>query len=134
MLHFSTFRYLSSNLMTILVGFIPVFKACPPCPTCVPIYAAILSLFGLKLADYSHYLLPVMLISMSYTLYSMSAQYVRSKRSIMPLAVTASFCAILLGSKYIFFMPFVTYFAMVGLASAVLWNHTLKPVSCCGHS
>ena len=56
------------GIPALLVSLLAVLKSCPPCPICMPKYAAILSFFGIPLAAYSQYLVPVMLLSMTFTL------------------------------------------------------------------
>ena len=77
----------SSNVSTLIISLIPVFKSCPPCPICMPKYAALFGFFGLKLADYSYYLEPLMLLSMVTTLITMFYQTQTTKISKTPVLV-----------------------------------------------
>lgn len=127
----STLTSASSNILTFIISLVPIFKSCPPCPVCMPKYAALFALFGLELADYSHYLLPLMLICMLVSLSTMYVQITNTKLSFAPfvLAITAS--VTLLTSKYIFDVVWLSYFAMTWLIGATIWHHQLNNQRAC---
>lgn len=121
-----------TNGITFLTALIPVFKSCPPCPICMPKYAAIFAFFGLQLADYSQYLIPVMLLSMGLSLSTMLSQSLQRKLSTVPFYLTLSASVTLLISKfYIDNLPLSTI-SMAGIVLGIVLHYTsLKKSSCC---
>lgn len=120
------------GISAFLVSLLSVLKSCPPCPVCMPKYAAILSFFGIPLADYNHYLIPLMLASMGFTLIMMYWQAKKSSLSYLPLVLSVSACSLIIASKYLFHLPMVTYSAMgLFLIGVVLGQHNLKKASTC---
>ena len=81
---YNRLKNVTANITTFFAALIPVFKSCPPCPLCMPKYAALFSFFGLELADYSHYLIPIMILSMLVSLGSMLFQAFSKGLSIYP--------------------------------------------------
>lgn len=129
-------RAIGKNISTFIVALIPVFKSCPPCPICMPKYAALFAIFGLKLADYSVYLIPVMILSMLWTLFSI---YQNIKVYYLHLGhFLGSFicCCCLLIFKFIFVNVFATYISMCCLFCMLLYHYyCLNHVkSCCNKS
>ena len=126
---------LGANTMTFLLALVPVFKSCPPCPICMPKYAAIFAFFGLKLADYSQYLIPAMLVCMVITLASMCYQIRRKQLSWHPLGLASTSCGLLITFKYLISVPWLTYVMMFGLFSALIWHYhninNSKQNDCC---
>lgn len=117
---FSTF---GTNIITFLAALVPVFKSCPPCPLCMPKYAAILSLFGLKLADYSQYLIPVMLVSLAISIGTIGYQTHKRKLKKFPFfgALTSAIC--ILTFKYVIGFTWGTYAGMIGLFTSTVMHH-----------
>ena len=113
-------RHIGSNLATVLLTLIPVFKTCAPCPTCMPIYAAIFSLFGLKLADYSHYIIPAMLLSMAISVIIMYQQNLANRTSFKPMIASIIASILLLFSKFVAHSPWGVICAMTALLGATL--------------
>ena len=126
-------RALWANMMTFLVALVPVFKSCPPCPICMPKYAALFAFFGLELADYSQYLIPVMLLCMLISLGSIYYQTLKRQLTFYPLVIATSSCVFLLLFKYVFENTWGTYSMMLGLFVALIWHyHTLRNnQNCC---
>lgn len=126
-------RTLGANFTTFLLALVPVFKSCPPCPICVPKYAAILALFGLELDDYSHYLIPIMLLCMLLSLSSMYYQVTKKRLPWYPFILAVSACSLLLIFKYIFNLQWVVYVMMLGLLCALLWHYRYLALyrTCC---
>ncbi len=121
---FISLRQLCSSIPTFIIGLIPVLKSCPPCPLCIPKYAAVLTIFGLELADYRQYLVPIMLISITFTLWSMYNQTRLRKPIYTPLVIACVSCALLLFSKYFICNYTLTYIMMIVLLSSLIWHHT----------
>ncbi len=136
---FLRLRSVVSSIPAFLGALVPVFKSCPPCPVCMPKYAAILSLFGLELADYTHYLLPIMGISMIATVVFMYRQIYARHLSLRPLYLTVLSCGGLLITKYVLTFEIGVYFFMGSLLIAILWHQAnirkaQKEHACCeGH-
>ena len=128
---YSKFRSIWSSISTLLLAFVPVFKSCPPCPICMPKYAAILSFFGLELADYSQYLAPIMLLSMAFTLYFMYRQIRNKRLPKYPFYTALTSCILLLTSKYIFDNSFTVYSSMILLLVSVLIHNKFANKKCC---
>lgn len=122
---------IGGNLTTFLTAMVPVFKSCPPCPICMPKYAAIFAFFGLKLADYSHYLVPIMLISMLLSLGSMYYQISRKQLTIYPFVGALLSCILLLVFKYSLDNVWLVYAAMLGLFGSIVLHYRLTNKSCC---
>lgn len=125
----------AAQITTFLLAIIPFIGSCPTCPTCFPIYSAILSLFGLKLADYSFYLLPFILISMSISLRSMYQDITTQNLPALPFIGALISCTALLVFKYILAFPLLSYIAMLGLLTATLFhnrsvNHNCTTTDC----
>ena len=127
-------RTIGASVMTFFVALVPVFKSCPPCPICMPKYAALFALFGLELADYSHYLIPLMLISMAVSLGSMAQETLRKKISCYPFVLALLSSLMLLFSKYLFESSLATYGMMVALFVAMAWYYRLLGKNCCKSS
>ena len=118
---------ISSNISTFIIGYIPVFKSCPPCAICMPKYAALFGFFGLKLADYSYYLQPLMGISMLISIGSMLIQVNTKNAPVYPVIGATISCTILFLSKYIADNFWITQIAMLGLLCFIgLHYHTLS--------
>lgn len=134
---YAKFRSLWSSLSTLLIALVPVFKSCPPCPVCMPKYTALFAFFGLELADYSHYLAPVMLISMTFTLGSMFRQVKERKLPVSPLYTAFTSCIALLICRYVTDNTSGVYLSMLGLLGSVLLHtrsanrHHCPKSSCC---
>lgn len=126
-------RHVGSNLATVLLTLIPVFKTCAPCPTCMPIYAAIFSLFGLELADYSHYIIPAMLVSMLISVITMYQQTIATKTSFKPVIACVIASLLLLFSKFVTHSPWGVIFAMSALLGATLQHqYSIRQSLCVG--
>lgn len=110
----------TSTLSTLTLSFLPVLK-CPPCLLCMPKYAAILSFLGLELADYSHYLMPIMWLSMLVTVVSLKIQGPRYYGHAKPafLAIIASLLILLGREKGI---DLLTYAGMGSLLIGMIWH------------
>lgn len=122
----------------LLGGFVPVLKACPPCPVCMPIYCGILSLVGLELADYGVYLVPAMLISMVLTLGSMIYQTRRYHKNYLFCVIAILACSSILLGKFAFDQIFIVYVGMGGFLTAIILNRravkSIRKPCCSKHS
>lgn len=124
---------LTSTLSTVALSLVPVLKSCPPCPLCMPKYAALLSFLGLPLADYSHYLTPLMIVSMFFTCSSMLWQSYRYSGEWRPAVMAIISCTTILLARS-FELHFLAYIAMGTLLVAVVlhqWKLKNRD-SCCG--
>ena len=135
----SKIKQLTGNCITFLAGLIPIFKSCPPCPICMPKYAAIFAFFGLEMSDYSHYLVPVMLLGIGMTLMSVYNQCKSRKISKYPFYSAVLFSSSLLIGKFVYDNNWVIYSSMAGLfASLLLHYHSMGKSACegssCSHS
>ena len=133
----SKIKIIPGMVLTFLLSLVPVFKSCAPCPMCMPIYAGLCSLVGIKFADYSAYLMPVMIISMMLTLVLMHKQRQNLNLPLHPLLFAASSCISILTSKYWLNVDLLVYISMVGLFASTLWhqailsqNRSRKEVGC----
>jgi hypothetical protein len=109
----------TSSLSTLMLSLVPVLKSCPPCPLCMPKYAALLSFLGLPLADYSHYLTPFMVLSMLFTCGSMLWQAHRYTQEWRPAFLAIFSCSSLLLARHLD-LAFLSYSAMASLLFAVV--------------
>lgn len=126
---------LASAASTVALSLIPVLKSCPPCPLCMPKYAAILSFLGLPLADYSHYLVPVMILSMAFTCVSMSWQSYRYTHEWRPAILAILSCSSILVARSLD-MQMLAYTGMGTLLVAVVlhqWKMKNRSACCSSH-
>lgn len=121
------------NIVTFLSSLVPVFKSCPPCPICMPKYAALFAFFGLELADYSHYLIPVMLIGMLVSLVSIYYKCYKKRLKFYPFYLALSSCLCIMVCKFMIDNPIGVYIGMFGLLAGVVQHQFLlkKNNSCC---
>ena len=128
-------RIMSANILTFFLALIPVFKSCPPCPICMPKYAALFAFFGLELADYSEYLIPVMVVCMLISLTSMGMQISKKELSWNPFCLAIFSCISLMICKYAIDIEWATYLMMFSLFISILWHYRnlnkSKSSSCC---
>lgn len=120
-----------ANSITFMGSLVPVFKSCPPCAICMPKYAALFAFFGLELADYSQYLIPIMLASM---LISLAIMYRQVKTFNLPptlfyTALTASLTLIV--SKFYFDSTPLSFIAMGTLLACIIKHHLNMKTTCC---
>ena len=120
--------------MTYITAIIPVFATCAPCPTCVPIYAAILSFFGLQLADYSAYLIPIMLCGMVTSLTIMYRQAIQKKLPLIPLQTILAAYLSLLIAKFYLHNTWIVYMSIVTMMGASYTHHLKSRNQYCDHS
>lgn len=126
-----------SNTLTCIIAVIPVFASCAPCPTCMPVYAAIFSFFGFQLADYSTYLMPAMLLSMVISIAMMFHQAQKRGLSHAPMLMTIATCSMLFISKFMVNSVWLTYVCMLGMITASFMhrrNAKQTPCGQCSHS
>ena len=116
-------RNLASSVVTLIAALIPVFKSCPPCPVCMPKYAAIFAFFGLELSDYSHYLIPIMLVSMLISLTSMFYQIRHRKLKYYTFFTAFLSCLSLIISKFVFDHAMSSYICMSALLISMICHH-----------
>ncbi|MBF13351.1 MAG: hypothetical protein CMF46_03195 [Legionellales bacterium] len=123
------------NSLTLSTAVIPIFKACPPCPICMPKYAAIFAFFGLEMSDYSEYLIPLMLVGISMTLLSTYQQVHRKQLSYRPFYAASFFSSTLLVSKFVYDNNWAIYFSMFGLLLSLTTHYMLMgQKTCCQES
>ena len=129
------FPLFSSNISTLVISLIPVFKSCPPCPICMPKYATLFGFFGLKLANYSYYLEPIMLLSMTTTLITMVYQTQTTKISKTPVLVATISCLFLYVAKFILDHFWAIQFAMLSLLGTILlhYHYLSQQKACCAN-
>lgn len=127
------FKILGLNFITFLSSFIPVFKSCPPCPICMPKYAALFAFFGLELADYSYYLMPVMIIGMILSLLSIYYKCHKKNLKFEPFYLALSSCLCIVICKFVIDIHIGVYIGMFGLLIAIVQHHfsLRKKRSCC---
>jgi len=124
-------RTTTANGITFLSALIPVFKSCPPCPICMPKYAALFAFFGLELADYSQYLIPLMLVSMMISLSSMYNQVLKKNITSTPFYIASISSVTLLASKFYFDSSVLSVIAMAGIFYAIFSHYSnLRKISC----
>ena len=116
-------RDIGSNIVTFLAALVPVFKSCPPCPLCMPKYAVVFAFFGLELADYSHYLVPVMLTSMLISLASMFYQIHQKQLRYHTFMCALLSSVLLIASKFIFDSTLGSYIFMGTLAISIVSHY-----------
>jgi hypothetical protein len=125
-----------ATIPALLGGLVPVFKACPPCPVCMPIYCAILSIIGLELADYGAYLVPIMLVSMALTIGSIIYQTRYYHKNILLCSIAIFACSSILVGKFVLDLLPMVYIGMGSLASVIFLNRqAVRAVrkACCPH-
>lgn len=115
------FLTMSSFLSTLTLSLIPVFKSCPPCPLCMPKYAAILSFLGLPLADYNAYLMPLMWVSMVTSIASLAWQGPRRYGDRLPAYVALLGCIVILLSRELTSTP-ILYSGMLIFLGSTIWH------------
>lgn len=119
----SRLRFIGSSLVTFLLALVPVFKACPPCPACMPIYAALLGTLGLELSDYSAYLVPVMIASILLSLGTMFYRIRESRLTYAPFILGCLACIMLMVFKYVFDNTTATYVSLFSFICSIFWHH-----------
>lgn len=90
-----------ANTPTLIMSLVPVCKSCPPCPVCMPKYAALFAFFGLALADYSAYLEPLMITTMLGSSVIMGRQVWVRESSFWPLLGTTGCSVAIFASKFV---------------------------------
>ena len=130
----SKLKSVYADFVTFTVSMIPVFKSCPPCPICMPKYAAVFAFFGLKLADYSEYLIPIMLAALVLSLGSMYYQIISRKLNFYPFVIAVGSCMSLLSCKYYFATETGSYISMAGLFIGLLIHYRSLNKKCCSTS
>lgn len=125
------FRFAVSNIATFFLAMVPVFNSCPPCPICVPKYAAVLALFGLKFGDYSAYLMPVMIISMFLTLRTLYLNLLSRGQSLALFYTAAVACVVMVVFKYIFDNEILVALSLITLAACLVWHAIPARKTCC---
>ena len=126
-------RQLTGNCLTFLSALIPIFKSCPPCPICMPKYAALFAFFGLEMSDYSHYLVPVMLVGMLMTLLSMYQHCKVKNISRYPFFSSCVFSVLLLVAKFVYDNEWAIYSSMAGLFVSLILHYYTMGTSSCSH-
>ena len=121
-----------SSTLTCIIAVIPVFATCAPCPTCMPVYAAIFSFFGFQLADYSTYLMPAMLLSMGTSIAMMFRQAQKRGLSHAPMLMTIAICSVLFISKFMVYSEWLTYVCTLGMITATLMHRRNAKQALCG--
>ena len=121
-----------SSTLTCIIAVIPVFATCAPCPTCMPVYAAIFSFFGFQLADYSTYLMPAMLLSMGTSIAMMFRQAQKRGLSHAPMLMTVATCSVLFISKFMVYSEWLTYVCTLGMITATLMHRRNAKQAPCG--
>jgi len=130
--YFSKCKSFLSSIPAFFIALIPVFKSCPPCPLCMPKYAAVLSLLGLELSDYTAYLLPVMALSMLFTLFTIFHQSFSKKSNLKPFYLNLMSFFGIITFKYILDLSFVVYFFMFTLLVSILWHqYNMRKINHC---
>ena len=127
----SRVKAIYADFVTFLVSLIPVFKSCPPCPICMPKYAAIFAFFGLELADYSDYLVPIMLGALILSLGSMYYQIISRGLKFNPFVIAVISCVLLLLCKYYIASDIGSYLAMLGLFIGLTMHYHALRNNCC---
>ncbi|SCA58345.1 Uncharacterized protein AB751O23_AA_00140 [Chlamydiales bacterium SCGC AB-751-O23] len=131
-----TFKNFLNLISTLLLSLVPLFKSCPPCPLCMPKYAAILSFFGIPLAEYNHILTPLMLISMVATVISLAYQAKKYHFSYFSTILAASACLWIVGARYGLENIELSYVGMGALLVSIVKNQkdlSSKKTPCCPH-
>ena len=100
-MNFREIKSALANTPTFIMTLVPVFKSCPPCPVCMPKYAALFAFFGLELADYSAYLEPLMVMTMLVSLVIMGRQVVVKESSFWPLLGATGCSMMIFATKFI---------------------------------
>lgn len=122
---------LVASLLTYITALVPIFKSCPPCPVCMPQYAALFALFGLKLADYSQYLIPIMLLGMSVTLSTIYQQTTTRQHPFFTFYAALLASVILISGKFVFDNDTLVYSAMLCLFISTSYHHYQMRQTCC---
>lgn len=123
-----------TQCITYITALVPVFVTCAPCPTCMPIYAAILSFFGLKLADYSIYLMPIMLSAMTVSLVSVYRQAQQKQASTLPSIMILLAYIALFYTKFYLKNQWLVYITLIVMMGASSIHHINMRSKNCDHS
>jgi hypothetical protein len=91
------------------------------CPACIPLYAGILSAFGISTTGYTAYaiwLIPIMVLISLGTLFYKA----RQRRGYAPFALGFLSSAGLLMGKFILANDMIFYISVAGLILSSIWN------------
>ncbi len=126
-----------ANTPTFIMSLVPVFKSCPPCPVCMPKYAALFAFFGLELADYSAYLEPLMITTMLVSLVIMGRQVWVQKSSFWPLVGATGCSMAIFATKFVTPNFWVLQAAVIGLIISHYYHYlclSAMKISCSGNA
>ncbi len=95
--------------------------SCSICPLCLPLYAGLLSLIGLEIAEINHIFFPFMIAFATFTLGFMAYQ-IQTHHSKWTPFMTASAASLgMIGSAYLGF-EYLLYAFLALFMGSVLWN------------
>jgi hypothetical protein len=95
--------------------------ACIGCPMCIPIYAGLLSLIGVELADIHEYFFPIMLIFGLMTLGFMAYQIYKHQSSWTPFKLAGAASIGIAISAFLGY-EYVLYALLAIFMGSVIWN------------
>ncbi|MCP5468546.1 MAG: MerC family mercury resistance protein [Deltaproteobacteria bacterium] len=108
-----------------LLALLPVIGAALlpslACPACWPAYAGFLSALGIGFFNYSAYLLPLMVIFIMVTLFTLGFR-AKTRHGYYPLILGTLSSTVIVFGKFIFNLNWVLYLGVVCLIAACIWN------------
>lgn len=126
--------YFLKPVSPLFVALLSAVKACPPCPMCMPKYAALLAFFGL---EGEHYIRSLALLTILFMCISLVSMYINTKRKQSPwypLVLACISCGMILSSKYCIpqsMMIWGTYLGISTLFISTFLHHQSCKKSCC---
>jgi len=112
-----TWQNILSTLPTVFIALLPKLT----CPLCWPLYAGILSSFGIAFVNYTPYLFPLTLFFLLISLLTFGYKAKR-RRGYSPLVLGIVASLILLIGKFVFDHDWALYIGVVLLVIASIWN------------
>ncbi|MDI9637495.1 MerC domain-containing protein [Kamptonema cortianum] len=95
--------------------------SCAACPLCLPIYAGLLSLIGIELAEVHEFFFPIMMIFALLTIGFMAYQIYHHHGKWSPLAL-ATAAAIGMASSAFMGYEYLLYACLALFMGSVFWN------------
>jgi len=106
-----------ATLPGITMALLPKFA----CPICWPLYAGILSSFGISVTQYSHYLMPVMIFLLCIALFALGFR-AKQRRGYYPLLLGIIASLLILTGNFAWHSNTLLYSSVIFLVGASLWN------------
>ncbi|MBN9229493.1 MAG: hypothetical protein BGO90_12285 [Legionella sp. 40-6] len=109
------------SFLATLPGIMSVLLPKFVCPVCWPLYAGILSGLGVSVANYSYYLLPVMILFLAIALLALGIR-AKQRRGYYPLLLGSVASLMILIGKLVWYSSIFLYGGVLLLITASIWN------------